>query len=305
MIDTNNNLDFGDEKPFWPEVIENGDPGNWKKYIKPFVVSFEKVRNGQVVTTQVPMLVRQLGADFVYNFPRYASSKMNTDGKEFKVLIASTGFSNPSFESTSIALAPAENMEVDLNKSELVEVNQVIKLGNLVTGREYKNLGVNWYSERLVLEGFDPGAIENKHIIQTGYMLEPFEGKEFSSGKNITSNALRGKYVFVDFWGMGCRGCIMALPELNKIYSQIDHSQVEFIGVSDDEPTSLIKGIQKYHIQWPQILSDSVNRLFEKYKITGLPTGILLDKGGRIIDMNLSTDELEERLKQLTAQQNL
>jgi hypothetical protein len=45
--------------------------------------------------------------------------------------------------------------------------------------------------------------------------------------------------------------------------------------------------------------------LFEKYKITGIPTSILLDREGRILDMNLSPEELDERLNKLLTPQTL
>ncbi|REA58487.1 hypothetical protein DSL64_20580 [Dyadobacter luteus] len=60
MVDTNNNLDFGDEKPFYPEVIVDNSVDSFKKYTEPLMVSYEKMRNGKVVTVQVPMLIRQL-----------------------------------------------------------------------------------------------------------------------------------------------------------------------------------------------------------------------------------------------------
>jgi thiol-disulfide isomerase/thioredoxin len=155
------------------------------------------------------------------------------------------------------------------------------------------------------LEEFDPGDAQNEHIIQAGNMLEPFEAKEFLSHKNITSNSLKGKYVFIDFWGTWCRGCVAALPKLNEIYKEIDETQVAFVGIAADEPAELKKGISKYKIQWPQIRSDSVNKLIEKYKVTGFPASILLDREGRILDMNLSPEELDERLKKLLSPQTL
>ena len=133
-------------------------------------------------------------------------------------------------------------------------------------------------------------------------MLEPFEAKEFSTGRNIALNSLKGKYVYIDFWGTWCRGCVAELPEIKKIYNKFDRSQVEFIGVAYDTPLNLKKAINKSNIRWPQILSDSVNKLIEKYKITGFPTSILLDKKGRIIQMNLRAGELEGKLNSLVVQ---
>lgn len=298
MVDTNNDLDFGNEKAFWPEVIERGSQESFKRYTKPMMVRFEKVRKGKVVTAQVPISIKQLGSDFVYNFPRYASSSLSINGKDVKILISSA-FMTPWFESTYIVMAPDRTKNVNLERKDLVGVNQVINLGNMITGKKYKNLGVDWYNEVLVLEGVDPGAVQNQYIIQAGYMLEPFEGKEFSSGEIIASNALKGKYVFIDFWGTWCRGCVEALPQLNKIYNNIDKSKVEFVGIACEEAASLQRGIQKYNIKWPQVRSDSLNKLQEKYKITGFPTSILIDNNGEIIDMNLSPEELEERLNKL------
>jgi hypothetical protein len=80
------------------------------------------------------MVIKRLHGDFVHNFPRFASSKLTLNGKEVEILISSTSFTQPNFEKTEIVAAPAKIKEVNLDKSDLVEVDQIISLGNILGG---------------------------------------------------------------------------------------------------------------------------------------------------------------------------
>jgi len=302
MIDSNNNLDFGDEQAFQPEVIDPRKLESYKRYTKPVIVRCEKVQRGKIVSTQIPIIIKLLGGDFVYNFPRYASAKLNVDGEDFSILISSQNFTSPSFTKTTIARVPPETKDYNIEANDLIQQNQILNLGNLISTKKYKNLGVDWGNEVLSLEGVGSDSIQNQNVIQAGNILEPFEGQEFSTGKTIALNTLKGKYVYIDFWGTWCRGCVLELPEIKKIYNKFDRSQVEFVGIAYDTPLNLKKAITNSKLGWPQILSDSVNKLVEKYRITGFPTSILLDKEGRIIQMNLRPGELEEKLNTLVVQ---
>ena len=149
MIDSNNNLDFGDERAFSPEVIDPRELESYKKYTKPIIVRCEKVQHGKIVSTHIPMVIKLLGGDFVFNFPRYASAKLNVDGRDFDILISSQNFTSPSFTKTTIARAPAKIRDNNIEGNDLIELNQILDLGNLISTKKYKNLGVDWGNELL------------------------------------------------------------------------------------------------------------------------------------------------------------
>lgn len=297
MVDTNNNLDFGDEDAFYPEVILQGDSKSWNEYSTYRMVSYEKVLNGRTIETNIPVVIKQFGAEFVYNFPFYATAEIEADGQKYSIAIASGSSTTANFETSFITVLPESKDKYQVEKADLVGLGQVFSVGDVLNSRKFKHLGVDRYNDVLLLEGGTDSDYSN--IVQAGYQLDPFEATEFSSRLNIGLDGLKGKYVFLEFWGTWCRGCMLALPHLNRIYQKVDKSKVEFVGIVEDDSLRLAKGIRNHNIKWPQILANDSNKLIEKYKITGFPTSLLLDKEGKILAMNLSPNELEEKLSEL------
>jgi peroxiredoxin len=64
-----------------------------------------------------------------------------------------------------------------------------------------------------------------------------------------------------------CKGCVEHLPELKEIYKLSDKKRISFIGTAADKPENLARSLKDKPIQWPQILSDSVNKFVEIYNI--------------------------------------
>ncbi len=89
------------------------------------------------------------------------------------------------------------------------------------------------------------------------------------------------------------------MPKFNELYRKLDKTKVAFIGVAHDNSKSLKKGIAKYKIDWPQMLSSENGNLVEKCKVAGFPTTVLLDKTGSVIAMNLRNEELEKTIEKL------
>ncbi|GAB3782440.1 hypothetical protein GCM10028818_38300 [Spirosoma horti] len=292
MIDTDNDLDFSDETATYPEVIKNTDPYSYKN---PSIVNYEVYRNGQVVKMKIPMVIKTMGSEFLYNFPQHAQTTFRKDGKEYKLSVIS-GFTNPDFENSAFVESSSFGEGQRVSEDKLIKINENIRLD----GVTYKNKGVDFYNNVLRL---DPLSDDNKeYSLQIGYPFRPFSAQEFTSKQPITLADYKGKYVYVDFWGTWCKGCVNDIPKLKKLYAGLDKNQFEFIGIVQDSSEKLTKFIQKQDVQWPQILSDKGNKLVETYGITGYPTSVLLDHDGVVIARNLQGDQLRNKLKELREQ---
>lgn len=292
MIDTDNDLDFSDETAIYPEVIKNTDPYSYKN---PSTVNYEVYRNGHVVKMKIPMVVKTMGSEFLYNFPQHAQTTFSKDGKDYKLSVIS-GFTNPDYENAAFVESSsiADGQRVDENK--LIKISENIQLD----GVTYKNKGVDFYNNVLRL---DPLSADNKeYSLQIGYPFRPFSAQEFTSKQPITLADYKGKYVYVDFWGTWCKGCVNDIPDLEKIYTSLDKDRFEFIGIAADSPDRLADFVKKRNVRWPQILSDKTNNLVDTYAITGYPTSVLLDKNGVVIGRDLRGDKLRNKLKELSEQ---
>ena len=119
---------------------------------------------------------------------------------------------------------------------------------------------------------------------------------------SISDYAGKGKYVLLDFWASWCAPCRMENPHVVKLYEKYKNKGFEIIGVSlDEKKDAWTKGIKDDGITWVQMsdLKGWNSQAAMKYKIQGIPFTVLLDKEGKIIDMNLRGDKLEQKLMEL------
>jgi len=136
--------------------------------------------------------------------------------------------------------------------------------------------------------------------MQVGYPFQPFKTKLFNSEVPISSLDYKGRYLFIDFWGTWCKPCVQELPDLQRIYEGIDKSKVAFISIAgNDTPASLSRFLKKRPLAWPQILSDSTNKLIETYHITSFPTNVLVGPDGKVVAKDVHGSALEQKLAEL------
>jgi len=112
----------------------------------------------------------------------------------------------------------------------------------------------------------------------------------------------RGNHVLIDFWASWCGPCRAEMPNVVENYAKYHAKGFEIIGVSFDSKADAWKNaVQTLGMVWPQ-LSDLRGWKSESaslYGITAIPANVLLDKDGKIIAVDLTGDELGEKLKEL------
>lgn len=102
----------------------------------------------------------------------------------------------------------------------------------------------------------------------------------------------QGKGVFLNFWGTWCKPCEREMPYMNNQYKVYKDQGVEILAVNVGEPDfSINKFVQKHKLVFP-ILKDTNNDVMTLYNIKPLPTTMLIDSTGTIIE--IETGELSE-----------
>lgn len=289
MVDTNNNLDFGDETSFYPQEVDFKD--RLYRYKDPQPVNYEVYQKGKIRSAQVPMVVKKMGDEFLYNFPQYAVTSIQRGDQTYELLISS-GFIRPNFERTDIVLGSITQTTPKIDSQELIEIGENIELGRVT----YKNKGVDPFNNWLDLDPIKPKTAQ--YSLQMGYLFQPIKGAEFGTGLPLSLPSTTGKYVYIDFWGTWCAGCVEEMPALRTLYNELDRTKIDFVGiVCHDSPDRLKSYLKKERISWPQILADSTNRLVDTYHITSYPTSVLIDPQGMIIGKNLRGDALRKKLR--------
>ena len=122
------------------------------------------------------------------------------------------------------------------------------------------------------------------------------------NGDTMRLSDLRGKYVLIDFWASWCGPCKAEFPNVKRVYNRFSESGFEILGVSLDKEESSWKssiislGLNWMHVSDLKYWSCAPARL---YKVSSIPSTVLIDKNGYIIAKNLRGEELERKLEEL------
>lgn len=280
-IDTNNNLDFSDEKEYVP--FENA----WKKLDSlaqccSHTIQYEAFREGKLRQLTVPLLVINWSDNILYNLPEHGEGLV-----EGQKILVSSSFHYPTYDSPYIALP---NQQKELIGHGVAE-NEYIFIGDKI----YQNKGADINKQVLFLKKIPKGS----PIItsQVGFQAPAFEGNEFTSNTPIRSSDYKGKFLFLDFWGSWCGPCRQELPHLKEAYKALDKNKVAFLGIAYDKAAPLRKILDSEQIEWPQILCEGEEGIIKNYNIDGYPTTFLLDPEGKIVAKNLRGESLADSIR--------
>ncbi len=128
------------------------------------------------------------------------------------------------------------------------------------------------------------------------------------NGQEITLSGLRGKVILLDFWATWCGPCKESIPHLAQLYRNQRERGFELIGMSKDrlEDIEMVRRfVTSMEIPYPIVITpDEVAR---KYRVTGLPTAILIDRRGtireRIVGFNRAIgQQIESKVGELIAE---
>ena len=119
----------------------------------------------------------------------------------------------------------------------------------------------------------------------------PLKGTNLKGGV-VDLAAYKGKSVLIAFWASQAGSFKKDLPELVKVQAKYRDKGFELIGVNvDPDQADLEAFLKETPIAWPQIHEPGgmEGRLAVEYGIISLPTMILVDPQGKVINRNIRT----------------
>jgi thiol-disulfide isomerase/thioredoxin len=135
-------------------------------------------------------------------------------------------------------------------------------------------------SGRLVLLTH-PASDYVRFDLRPGKRLPDFPFADMT-GKQRRLSELRGHYVVLDFWATWCIGCVAGFDGIEKAWKTYHDRGLEIVAMDQDDELPALKAfLAKRPLPWIQATPESVNTLAHRSFCAGLPTMVLLDRGGR------------------------
>jgi cytochrome c biogenesis protein CcmG, thiol:disulfide interchange protein DsbE len=103
------------------------------------------------------------------------------------------------------------------------------------------------------------------------------------AGKPVTSEALKGKVVIVDFWATWCGPCRAAIPHLIELQKTYKDKGFEVVGVSLDQqgPAVVQSFVDKNSI--PYTIAMGNQKVVSDFGgVRGIPTAFIISQDGKI-----------------------
>jgi thiol-disulfide isomerase/thioredoxin len=116
--------------------------------------------------------------------------------------------------------------------------------------------------------------------LMPGSSAPPLAGQFLNKNGGLTSQELKGKVVYVDFWASWCGPCRASFPVLDKLYGQHKDKGFVVVGINQDERSEEAQGfIARIPVSFP-LISDPEHRLAEDFDVKGMPSAMLVDRKG-------------------------
>jgi thiol-disulfide isomerase/thioredoxin len=118
-------------------------------------------------------------------------------------------------------------------------------------------------------------------------------------GKTVALESLRGTPVLVHYWATWCEPCKVDIAQIRELAAKYGPKKFAVVGIAlDSDKAQLQKFLQAKPIAWPQLheAGGLDGRLAEELGVLTLPTMILLDAQGVVVDRNVVITELEKKL---------
>lgn len=100
-------------------------------------------------------------------------------------------------------------------------------------------------------------------------------------GNQVTLDELKGDYVLLNFWFVGCKPCIMEMPELNEIVEEFEPQGIHFLAIGLDNADRTEAFLEKQPFNYT--LLPNGRMVAAALGIRSYPTHLLLDRKGKVI----------------------
>ena len=104
------------------------------------------------------------------------------------------------------------------------------------------------------------------------------------AGNTVSLSEFAGKIVLVNLWATWCEPCLREMPSLERVQSRLG-DKIAVVAISEDRGGSktVAPFIDKLGLKSVKIYLDPKSAMERAFKVQGLPTSFLIDRGGRVL----------------------
>ena len=144
------------------------------------------------------------------------------------------------------------------------------------------------------LENILPGKSDSGKSIDLGELFQGFPiidsdswenvGLPDMNGNIIELSDLRGKVVFLNFWATWCRSCVSEMADMQNLHQKLKGTPFAMVAINIKESPSHVKNFLETQNLTFTTLLDPDGITLGRFGVRALPTTLILDKSGQLID---------------------
>lgn len=126
--------------------------------------------------------------------------------------------------------------------------------------------------------------------------VHPLTGIVDFDGVALPLPPILGSVTLLDFWASWCGPCRQAFPHLDQLFRTYQGDGLKVLGISvDDDPKAARRFWASMRPRFP-VAWDESGMVRERFKVQSLPTTMLFDADGMIVQRNEGFDPADHRL---------
>jgi beta-lactamase regulating signal transducer with metallopeptidase domain/peroxiredoxin len=228
---------------------------------------WESIRYIRMYSRYMPTLYERLGIDddYLFNFVIEFCKKTKNDGVKQELLY-------------HMADTYASEKPYDFDKA------------RVLIEWLYRDLPDSWYIEHASAEN-----IRNRLKMEIGQPAPSFTISTLKD-QQIHLEGLKGKFVFLEFWGSSCGPCRGESPNMIKLSQSIPQDSLVLIGLGDADEQKARAFVNDQKLTYANAIAP--RSVLQDYGITYYPATFLIDPQGKILAKDLKGATLLEDVRE-------
>lgn len=280
ISDSNNNLDFADDKIFEIDLTEKSKISE-EVLILNFFPAEERIESiipKEKIVKLIPVTKKSEYSIAITNY-EYRQGFFSINEKKYNLALE---LFNNQTENAKIIIE-----EAGQRFKQKYEADEFYRIGDVVYFNNFKYLleKVEVHGASLYLKYI--GQATKKFGYKEGmYLTEDINFKPLNRTTfNLTDYS--GKFIMLDFWGTWCRPCLEKIPELKSIRKKYKDKNFELISIAADpenDPEELRDFIHSNKMEWIHLIDHyEPSGPIKKLNIVYFPTALLISPEGKIL----------------------